>query len=363
MLRVLHLIDLDAGFQTRRGAESIAREVGTGFEIESRTIGEGGDYAGLISAIIHARRDPPKPYDLIHAWGGRSLAAAVRLGGRIVYTLPDSTSLRAIRWLRAVMPHREVQVICPSATLRRICIERGVPVERCHTIRPGVQFSRIHRRRDTKLRESLGFGDKDRVLLFTGESTRAAGHTDSLWGTALLHVMDPRYRALAWGRGSEVARLKRFADGQSQPGLLRLAEPHLGRSMEFEDLLPAADIILATPTGPAATLPVAIAMAAALPIVATVSYTLSELLEDRHTALLAAPGSPRALAQRVLDLERDPNVQWAISDMARTEAYEYFALTRFVNQHRTIYRQIAEGAAVTLPESAPGAGLRFHGRG
>jgi hypothetical protein len=49
--------------------------------------------------------------------------------------------------------------------------------------------------------------------------------------------------------------------------------------------------------------------------------------------------------------------------MARTEAYEYFSITRFVNQHRTVYRQLVEGAKVEVPEAGPGAGLRFHGRG
>ena len=37
----------------------------------------------------------------------------------------------------------------------------------------------------------------------------------------------------------------------------------------------------------------------------------------------------KALAQRIEDVRHDRNLQWAISDMARTEAYEYFALTRF----------------------------------
>jgi hypothetical protein len=48
--------------------------------------------------------------------------------------------------------------------------------------------------------------------------------------------------------------------------------------------------------------------------------------------------------------------------MARTEAYEFFAQTRFVNQFRAVYRQTAQADRVEVPELAPGAGLRFHGR-
>ena len=362
-LHILHLVDLAAGFQTRRGAESLARDVGTGFEVQTRTIGETGDYANLFAAVTRLRRDMAGKPDLIHAWGSRALAAALTMPGRVVHTIGDSPSGKTLGWLRAAMHYSDVQVVCPTSTLRRTCVERGLPLDRCHLVRPGVEFAKIRRRRDTSLRTALGFNENDRVMLLAGESTRAAGHEAALWAAAILHVLHPKFRVLVWGRGEEIPSLTHFAIGQKSPDLLCLAEQKLKRRIEYEELLPASDIILVTPTGPVATLPISIAMAAALPIVATVSYTVGELLEDRHTALLAAPGAPRALARRVLDLEEDPNLQWSLSDMARTEAYEFFAHTRFVNQYRGIYRQIAEGGKVEVPELAPGAGMRFHGRG
>ena len=94
----------------------------------------------------------------------------------------------------------------------------------------------------------------------------------------------------------------------------------------------------------------------------TVTPTVAELLEDRHTALMTAPGKPRMFARRMLDLIEDTSAQWTLADMARTEAYEYFAFTRFVNQFRALYKQIAAGEKVSVPDEAPGAGLRFHGR-
>jgi glycosyltransferase involved in cell wall biosynthesis len=124
----------------------------------------------------------------------------------------------------------------------------------------------------------------------------------------------------------------------------------LGRAVAFEELLPAADAVLVPAIGPVPTLPIAISMAAALPIIATVTYTNAELLEDRHTALMCPKNKPRLLARRILDLQQDPQVQWAICDQARTEAYEYFPLTRFLNQYRAVYRQLAGGGRVVVPE-------------
>jgi glycosyltransferase involved in cell wall biosynthesis len=145
--------------------------------------------------------------------------------------------------------------------------------------------------------------------------------------------------------------------------MVKLAEPLLRRAIEFEQLLPATDACIVTAKGPVATLPIAICMAAGLPIISTVTYTAAELLEDRHTALMVPRSSPQLLAQRVLDLRADSGLQWSIADMARTEAYEYFSLTRMINQYRTAYRQMAVDEAIAIPEAAAGAGLRFHGRG
>src|SRR5205814_4359542 len=141
----------------------------------------------------------------------------------------------------------------------------------------------------------------------------------------------------------------RFAARHRLPGLLSIAEQRLRRAVPFEELLPAADLVLVTATGPVATLPISICMAAALPIVSTVTPTVAELLEDRHTALFTTRPLPRLIAQRILDLRADSKLQWSITDMARTEAFEYFSLTRFLEQHRSLYRQFAAGNKVEIP--------------
>lgn len=359
MIRVLQLIDDGADFQTERGASGLARALGPGFTTDIRRLGRGG-YRNRAAAVLALRRETN--FDIVHAWGpGALTTAAMALRKPIVYCPAPQTRRRDVGWARAVMDYRQVEVVCSTATLRRVHVERGVPLERCHLIRPGVEFGKVRRRRDTALRAKLGVTDADHVLLAAGESTRAAAHTDAAWATSILHILDPKYRLLVWGRGEHAAKVKRFGDSFGNDKFVTLAEPALGRA-EFEDLLPAADTILVTSTGATATLPISIAMAAGLPIVATVTYTTSELLEDRHTAVMTPAGVPRRIARRVLDLHEDASLQWSIADMARTEAYEFFSFTRFVEQFRTVYQQIAAGQAVVLPEQAAGAGLRFHGR-
>src|SRR5262245_58701582 len=357
MVRVLQLVDRKAGFQNRIAAQQLARGLGAEFSISTRIV------EPSIPGVIHAWRSVGKlDYDLIHAFDPCALVAACMTGGRIAYTPPEASAPRAARWLRAVTSYRDIQIVCPTDTMRRFFVERGVPIERCHLIRPGVEFARIRGRRNDILRASLGFSRSDHVMLAAGESTRATNHRLTVWAGSILHVLDPMHRLLLWGEGPMSDSVVLFANQLNRPNYLVVATKQLGSDVTFEELLPAVDTVLVTPETPSATLPIAICMAAGLPIVATVTPTVAELLEDRHTALLTTHPQPRLVAQRVLDLLADAKMRWSLSDMARTEGFEYFSLTRFLEQHRSLYRQFASGERVEILQQQPGAGLRFHGR-
>lgn len=362
MVHILHLLDAHPDFQTRRAVDLLSRQLGPGFECHIRTIGAGGDWRGIPAASVALRRS--SGVDVLHAWGPTALTAAV-LGSKLplLHSPAIPTTPRAIHWLRAIAAYRSIEILCPSATLHNLLLTRGLPADRVHLIRPGVDFARIQRRRDPKLRAALGLADDDCVLLAVGESTAAAAHSDALWTAAILHELDPRYRLLLWGEGSHAPAVLRFNRRLATAGVLTVAERQLKRPVDFEELLPAADLMVNTSVGPIPTLPVAIAMAAALPIVSTATYTTAELLEDHHSALLVPKRSPRRMAQRILELRDDAGLQWRLADMARTEAYEHYSATRFLSQYRTAYRQAAEGKRLEVPQPAAGPGMRFHGRG
>jgi glycosyltransferase involved in cell wall biosynthesis len=262
---------------------------------------------------------------------------------RVIITPTEFPSRRQIAWLRAIMAYRNVQVICPTTTMQRTLVGRGVPLALCHLVRPGVDFARVKPRRNPELRAALGLAEGHQVLLGVSESTRDANHWQAVWASTILNVLDRNTRLLLWGRGEMTAGTAAFAAKLAQPELLILAEQKLGRRIEFEELFGAADMVLISATGPVATLPIAVAMAAALPIIATVTPTVAELLEDRHTALMTQPAAPRLMAQRILQMRDDARLQWSLADRARTEAYEYFPMTRFLQEMREVYQRVAAG--------------------
>ena len=231
-------------------------------------------------------------------------------------------------------------------------VPRGVHIQ-------GVDFGRI-KRRNPQIRDALGLNPNQRVLLASGESTRGANHRLAAWAVAILAAMDESWKLILWGRGTQADAVKTFSHQVYRGQMMVVAEDG-PRRVEYEELLAAADMVLNTARAAVATLPIAMAMAAAVPIVSTVTYSVSELLEDRHNSLLVPRPSARMLAQRITEMHGDGGLKWRLTDMARTEAYDYFSLTRFLEQWRGVYRQCAAGERVEVSERE-GVGGRFHGR-
>lgn len=346
-LRVLHLLGRVADFQTQRALDALSRQT-TEVEVHQARIGPGGRWLNRFTAFAGLRRELAD-LDVVQCWDEPALSVAALAGARrIIYSPQFMPRTAGIRWLRAVMGHRDVQVVCPSTTIRRNLVARGVPLERCHLIRPGVDFSRIRSRRDETFRAALGVNSDDLLVLAPGESTDDADHFRAAWATSILHVLDPRWRFLLWGRGPRAKYVARLAEKLGQPRLVVVAERTLGRAVEFESLLPAADLAVVTAGGPVAALPIACCMAAALPIISTVTSSVAELLEDRHTALMVPEPRPRLIVEKLLAIQEDSALRRQIADTARTEAFELWPLTKFQENWRQCYEQLAAGGPVEL---------------
>jgi glycosyltransferase involved in cell wall biosynthesis len=345
VIRVLQLLNEDADFESREGVWQLAHGLGVDFETDLLKIGHSG--APAVLAAVRQLRLKRNRFDLLHAWGTAAMTAAtLAWSGPILYSPPPILNNRMIRWLKAAMAYRSVYVVCASARQQHRCLSRGVPVERCGLIRPGVDFARLRRRRDDALRRRLRLGPDDVVLLAAGESTRAARHLEAIWAAGILHVMDPRSKVLLWGRGPEAESLRRHGRRMGAAEALRVATDELGPKCDFDQLLPAADLMLAPAEGAVSALPVAWAMGAGLPIVATASPVISELLEDHHTALMTQRAIPREIARRVLEFREHPSLQWSLADRARAEAYDYFPQSRFLEEYRQLYRVQGSGSEV-----------------
>ena len=127
------------------------------------------------------------------------------------------------------------------------------------------------------------------------------------------------------------------------------------------EVLPGCDVVLAH--GPrAGGLSLLWGMAANVAIVSEATYAISEVLEDRHSALLAMPGQRNALANRIERILKNKHLAWQLRDTARHEAYSFFSRQRYCQSIGGIYEQMVDGRDVQVPPLEVTGGLRFSGR-
>lgn len=110
-------------------------------------------------------------------------------------------------------------------------------------------------------------------------------------------------------------------------------------------------------------LPVLYAAAAGKIIAGEASYALSEVVEHRHSGVLAKPGEDHDLALKLKQALEDRQLAWKIKDAARSEAFSFFARSRYRGDLHTVLGQVARGEKVAAPALPVTGGLRFAGIG
>src|SRR4051794_13363369 len=194
MVRALHLIDSRANYELVTTHNQLARSLGDGFTVHTERVQE--NIASFMTTTLELRRNPEEHFDVIHAFGPYSLGVALFFGAKIIYTPSELPSKRMIGWLRATMNYRDLHVVTPTELMRRYMVKHGVPIARCHLIRPGVDFSKVKTRKDDALRAKFGFSPDDYIVLPGGETTHRAFHLYAVQATTILHWLNPRYKSL-----------------------------------------------------------------------------------------------------------------------------------------------------------------------
>jgi glycosyltransferase involved in cell wall biosynthesis len=295
-------------------------------------------------------RRGPAAHEVVHAFGSQALIAAMLATSaqRILFSPVGFPRRRLIAWLRAASGYRRIDVVCTSDTMRRAFVTRGIAAERCHLVRPGVNFRSIPTQRDDAVRARLGLAPDHVAILAPLEMTYAGGQRLTTWAMSLLEVIQPQYRLILTGDGPQAASIIHFGRKLLNPDLLIVARER-APEVALPQLFAASDAILLTPTQPVPPMIVAMSMVSGRPIVATTTPQLCELLEDRHTALLVAKPSPRLIAQRIMDLFADQQLGWLIQDRARAEAYDYLTQSKMLDAYDRLYRGETLAEPVSLP--------------
>ena len=155
-----------------------------------------------------------------------------------------------------------------------------------------------------------------------------------------LHILDEVRRKVP-------ARLLMVGDGPERSSAGHLAKTlgishavdFLGKQLGIDQLLPGAHVLLLPSELEGFGLVALEAMACGVPVVATRTGGVPELITDGQDGFLEPVGDIRRQAGRAIQLLRDPDLHRKISDAARRTAKERFDIRRIIPLYEQYYEE------------------------
>ena len=336
-------IDLSVGYlYGRRGAPLADRLRAAG----ARPVNAGAHRMASVGALIGVRRQiaATRP-DVVHT----HLLHADILGGLAARSLGvpwvstahaatwDGTTRERVRAGLAFALRRRYarRVIAVSNNARDAYLAHsGIDPERVVVLPNGISTSPSPGA-GRRIRAELGLDPASRVVLISGPLRREKGHARALMALGQLRDQEPALRVLLLGDGpdtDEVLERARALDGTVSV---------LGYRDDVMAVLDAADAMLHTPETDALPNGLIEAAAAGVPVVATATGGIPEIVEAGKTGVLVpADAGPDEISQALASLLADVEARRSLGAEARQRFQRRFSPDRWAAGLRAIYEAV-----------------------
>lgn len=237
-----------------------------------------------------------------------------------------------------VLPRR---VLACSGAVKAQLVMAGVPEGKVFVHYPPVntaRFSRSDERAKTAVRQELNAGGHFPVILHTGEFRPEKRQEDLVRALELLLPEFPSSLLVLAGSGRKLEAVRKMALESGVEKCVRF----LGEREDIPALLSAADIY-AFPSDiePFGMAPVE-AMAAGVPVVASGTGGLIEIMEDGKYGIIVPPRDPGAIAAAIARLARDEGLRKSLSAAGRKRA-EFFDSGKSVERLSDHFYDVIKG--------------------
>jgi glycosyltransferase involved in cell wall biosynthesis len=297
--------------------------------------------------------------DIVHAWGMTALrgcSCLTILGG----ARTGSTSLRACGGVPTSGGHPTALVashIVPRwqsqrpanwldrwhlSRINRVVIESRRDEEWCRShgvLNPAIIEAGVAAPELTA-RAHLPVPDNARIIVCTGQLERDRGIRDAIWALDILKYLYDDLHLVIIGEGPERDSLERFAGA-----IDALDRVHLIGAVSNVGAILERALIAWVPGAGGGTNATLEAMAAGLPVVATKTGNLSELIIDDETGFLVEHEDRPALARQTRLLLDDAALRMRLGGAGRRRTIELSSIGTVANKYANLYREITEAGA------------------
>jgi glycosyltransferase involved in cell wall biosynthesis len=271
--------------------------------------------------------------------------ARIRGVKHIIYEMQNGGVFKAQSWKKQLLHLRNriatnptTKIIAISNFIKSLLTSAGVTENKIFVRYLGIDTERFKPDEEARKRLSAEYDlNRSDLILSTVSYLRPIKNPQTIVeACGLLAARNVSFRLLVAGDGEMLTELKELSHR------LNIADRilWLGLVPDPSSLLQASDLFLLTTVGEAFGLVLAEAMACGVPVVATRSGGIIEVIDDGKTGLLVPPLDPAALADAMEQLACDPARRHAMGVAGRQRVLMNFTVGTAVQNTIRLYESL-----------------------
>src|SRR3989344_1806870 len=223
-----------------------------------------------------------------------------------------------------------------------------IPSHKIRFLPFGIDTEKFKPRPKEAAKKRLGMKHSDVLITNVGRFDPKNNHLSFLRAANLINRQLPETKILIVGSslGNFSDRTNTNSPERNINGYLK-NHPKLRSNViltgfvnDMERIYAATDILISTSLLETFGLALAEAQASGIPVVATNAGSQSLIVKDGQTGFLVPPGQPKATADKILILAKDPKLRQQFGKYSREYILAHFTITRYVNTIERMYRQM-----------------------
>ncbi|UCD84698.1 MAG: glycosyltransferase [Deltaproteobacteria bacterium] len=302
--------------------------------IELKMRGEWDLWAALrIAQLLKERK-----YDLVHLHTSHAhtLGLLARLRGwRGKGVVSRRVTFRLRKGPINKLKYRYFTYICISQAVRDVLIADGVAPEKINVVYSGIDLGRFESGGTVNIRRELGIPE-GKIIGNIGHIAGHKGQRDLIEATPQILRVFPDASILIIGEGKLRRNLERLAEDLGVKNRVIF----MGFRNDIPSLLRSMDIFVYPSHWEGLGTSLLDAMAAEVPVVATNTGGIPEVISDRVNGMLVSPRGPKALAKAVLTILQNDDLAKKLARAGRGTVKEKFTVDRMVEGTLEVYRKV-----------------------
>ena len=240
-------------------------------------------------------------------------------------------------WARTKLARYDAIAAISSAVRNWLVDEIGLPCERVNSIASAVDgrgFAARGGARQTLARR-YGIGPETPVIGVVGQLIRRKGHDVVLAAMPAVLARVPEARLLIFGRGPDERTLRLHSARHGLDRHVTLA----GYDATLRELLAGFDLLVHPARREGLGVAVLEALSCGVPVVASRTGGLVDVIRDGRTGRAVAPDDPAALASAIVEMLLDPARRHALAERGRQYVHARHSVDAMTTAYLSLYRQ------------------------